>query len=140
MSAKRNSYLFSRVAVWLSAGAIPSVTIACSSFRVNELSYRTTPTKDELISRRVSRVDNLQTIPIDRPMLERIRCAMAGLSSAVRRDADEYIKHDQAGSNWFFQPRQDGWFALFDGQPNDAHAFHDWLADILILKQGDSHF
>ena len=131
MGAKRNSYLFSRVAVWLSAGAVPSITIACSNFRVNELSYRTSPTKDELISRHVSRVDHLQTIPIERPMLDRIRCAMAGLSATIRQDADEYIKQDTAGSNWFFQPRQDGWLAMFDGQPRDARAFHRWLTEIL---------
>lgn len=135
MSAKRDCYLFSKVAVWLRAGANPSVTIAYSNFRVNELSYRTSPTKDELISRHISRVDNVQTIPIDRPMLERIRCAMSRLSSTVRRDADEYIKQDKPGSNWFFQPRQDGWLAMFDGQPNDAMAFNRWIHDILAWNQ-----
>ncbi len=131
MRAKRNSYLSSRIAVWLSAGSIPSVTIVWSTFRVKELSYRTSPTNDQLISRRVSRVDHLQTIPIDRPMLERIRCAMSRLSATVRRDADEYLKQERDGSNWFFQPRQDGWFAMFDGQPNEVHAFQRWLTEIL---------
>lgn len=131
MSATRNSYLFSRVAVWLSAGSIPSMTIACSTFRIRELSYRTTPTTDQLISRRVSRVDHLETIPIDRPMLERIRCAMSKLSATIRRDADQYLMQDKAGSNWFFQPQQDGWLAMFDGKPNEVRAFQQWLSDIL---------
>lgn len=139
MSAKRKSYLYSRVAIWLSVGTIPSVTIACSTFRVNELAYRTSPTQYELISRHISRVDNRETFPLDRPMLERVRRAITGLSAAVRLNSDEYIKHDESGSNWFFQPRQDGWFALFDGQANDARAFHCWLTNLLILKQADRH-
>lgn len=131
MSAKKNCYLFSRVSVWLSAGAIPSLTVACSTFRVNDLSYRNSPVKYDLISRHVYRVDNVQTFPIDRPMLEQIRYAMSRLSAKVRSDADEYIKQDRASANWFFQPKQDGWFAMFDGHPTEVAAFHRWIHDIL---------
>ena len=131
MSAMRNSYIFSRIAIRLSAGSMPSVTIACSTFQVQELTYRTTPKKYELISRHVSRVDDLNTFHVDSPMLDRIRCAMTRLSATVRRDADDYIKKDEPGSQWFFQPGQDGWFAMFDGQPKDVRAFHHWLCDIL---------
>ena len=131
MSAMRNSYIFSRIAIRLSAGSMPSVTIACSTFQVQELAYRTTPQKCELISRHVSRVDDLDTFQVDPSMLDRIRCAMTRLSATVRRNADEYIRKDELGSEWFFQPGQDGWFAMFDGQPKEVRAFHRWLCDIL---------
>lgn len=84
-----------------------------------------------MISRHVSRVDHVQTFAVDRSMQERVRCAMAGLATAVRRDADQYLKHDQVDSKWFFQPRQDGWFAMFNGRPNEANAFQHWLSEIL---------
>jgi hypothetical protein len=132
MNAVSNAYIFSRIAVRLSAGSTPNVTIEHSTFQVHELAYRTSPAKCELVSRRVSRVDDLDTFQVDPPMLDRIRCAMTRLSATVRRDAEEYVRKDETGSRWFFQPGQDGWFALFDGQPNDIHAFHRWLSNILV--------
>lgn len=131
MSAKRNCYFYSRIAVWLHAGSSPCVTIACSTFRVHELFYRTSPSTDKLISRRVSRVADLQTIPIDAVLLKRIRCGMEALSATVRRDAPEYLKQDRATSSWFFQPKRDGWFAVFNGGPGEVRAFQHWLSEIL---------
>lgn len=131
MNAIRNSYFLSRVAVCLRAGSTPSVTITCSTFQVDELAYRTSPTRHELVSRHVSRVDDVKTIPVDRPMLDRIRGAISRFSDAVRDNADTAIQQNHPGSKWFFQPKQDGWSAMFDGPPNDVRAFQGWLAKVL---------
>lgn len=130
-SGRINSYQFSRVAIWLSAESTPSVTIACSTFRVDELTYRTFPTMDEPISRHISRADDVETFQVDPPMLDYIRRAMTQFSASVRRDATDYLERDKNGSTWFVQPKQDGWFAMFDGRPNDVRFFHRWLCKVL---------
>ena len=131
MNTIKNSYSLSRVAVCLNGGSNPSVTLAFSTFEVNELAYRTSPVRHELVARHVSRVDDVKTIPVDRPMLDRVRRSMSRLSNVVRNNADEFIERDETDSKWFFQPSQDGWLAMFNGKPRDVRAFHHWLCEIL---------
>jgi hypothetical protein len=130
-SARINSYQFSRVAIWLSAESTPSVTIAYSTFRVDELTYRTSPTMDEPISRHISRADDVETFQVDPPMLDYIRRAMTRFSDSVRRDAADCLERGKNGSNWFFQPKEDGWLAMFDGQPAEVRSFRRWLCSVL---------
>lgn len=131
MNAIRNSYFHSRVAVWLRAGSHPSITVARTRFQVDELAYRTCPGRHETVARHISRVDEVKTIHVDRPMLDLIRCAIARVSKSIRSEADAYIDCGQTGSEWFLQPQQDGWFAMFQGRPKDVHAFHRWLCDVM---------
>lgn len=131
MNTIRNSYFLSRIAVTLRAGPNPCVTIIYSMLRVDELAYRTSPTRRELISRHVSKVDDMEIIPVDCPMLDRIRWVMSLLSNTVRDNSEPFIQQNISGSNWFFQPRQDGWLATFDGKPKDVRAFNRWLVDVM---------
>lgn len=131
MNTIRNSYILSRVAVWMRAGSHPSITVASAIFQVDELAYRTCPHRHETVARHISRVDDVKTIRVDRPMLDRIRSAIARFSESVRDESDAYIEHGQAGSEWLLQPRQDGWFAMFHGRPRDVRAFHRWLCDVM---------
>jgi hypothetical protein len=130
-SARINSYQFSRVAIWLRAESTLSVTIACSTFRVDELTYRTSPTMDEPISRHIFRADDVETFQVDPPMLDYIRRAMTRFSVSVRREAADWLERDKNGSNWFVQPKHDGWLAMFDGRPADVQSFRRWLSSVL---------
>ncbi len=131
MNTIRNSYFLSTVAVDLRAGPNPSVTIIFSRLQVDELAYRTSPSRRELVSRHVSKVDDVEVIPVDRPMLDRIRGAMSLLSHAIRDNSGTFIQQNTSGSNWFFQPKQDGWLAMCNGQPKDVRAFQQWLCNSL---------
>jgi hypothetical protein len=131
MNTIRNSFFLSRVAVWMRAGSHPSITVASAIFQVDELAYRTCPDRHEMVARHISRVYNVKTIRVDRPMLDRIRCAIARFSECICDEPDAYIEHGQAGSEWLLQPRQDGWFAMFHGRPKDVRAFQRWLCEIM---------
>lgn len=117
--------------VWLKAGAIPTVTLASSTVQVNELAYRTSPGQQESIARHYSKTVDLETFPVDREMLERIRYVMTRVFAAACVDSDDLATRNHADSKWLFQPREDGWFAMYDGKPNDLLAFRRWLADML---------
>jgi hypothetical protein len=131
MNTIRNSYILSRVAVWMRAGSCPSITVASAIFQVDELDYRTCPDRHEMVARHISRVDDIKTIRVDRPMLKRIQYAIARFSESVCDEPDTYSEHGQTGSEWLFQPRQDGWFAMFHGRPKDVRAFKRWLCEIV---------
>lgn len=132
MNTIRNSYFFTRVVIWFRAGPVPSVTIATSTLQVQELAYRASPSHDEWISRHYSKVDNLETFRVNHEMIDRIRHTMARICAAVCADGDGYTRRSSSDSNWMFQPRDDGWFASYDGKPGDILAFRRWLSAILM--------
>jgi hypothetical protein len=131
MNTIRNSYFITRVMVWLQAGDIPTVTLASATVRVNELAYRTAPGQYESIARHYSKTVDLETFPVDREMLDRIRLSMTRVFAAACIESDASSTRNHIHSNWFFQPQDDGWFAMYDGKPKDLLAFRRWLADVL---------
>jgi hypothetical protein len=116
--------------VWLRAESTPTVMLASSTIQVHELAYRTSPARTEWISRHYCKTVDLETFPVDREMLDRIRHAMARFFAACD-DSDGAMQPHTDGSKWCFQPRDDGWFAMFAGEPNDIRAFRRWLSEML---------
>jgi hypothetical protein len=131
MNAIRNSYFFTRVVIWFRAAPVPSVTIATCTLQVQELAYRASPSHDEWISRHYSTVDTLETFRVTHEMIDCIRQTMARICAPMCSEGDGYGRQGSNNSNWIFRPRDDGWFASYDGGPRDILAFRRWLSDIL---------
>jgi len=116
--------------VWLRAESFPTVVLASSTVQMDELAYRTSPARQEWISRHYCKTVDLETFPVDPEMLDRIRHAMSRFFAACD-DSDGIIQQHKADSRWCFQPREDGWFAAYAGEPTDIRAFRRWLCEML---------